>query len=214
MPRQPGQIDQRKSEDILDAAALAFTERGLEAPMEDIARRAGVSKQTIYNHYGCKEDLLRALFNRRREQIVEPLVGDAHADEPLEERLATYILSMMEGYIGVGNTNIMRSAIAASATRPELGRTVYEAGPRAGRRRIADFLAAEAAAGVLDIEDPERAADFMFGMAVGSLLLKIMLDVPIERRPEMLAARARDCARRFLRAYAVTPALAPQGSVR
>ena len=214
MPRQHGQIDQRKSEDILDAAAQAFTERGLEAPMEDIARRAGVSKQTIYNHYGCKEDLLKALFSRRREEMIEPLVGGAHADEPLEDRLSTYILRMMEGYIGQGHTNFMRSAIAASATRPELGRMVYEAGPRAGRRRIAEFLATEAAAGILDIEDADRAADFLFGMAVGSLLLKIMMDVPVERRADMLAARARDCARRFLRAYAITPALAPQGSVR
>ena len=155
MPRQQGQIDQRKSEDILDAAALAFTERGLEAPMEDIARRAGVSKQTIYNHYGCKEDLLRALFDRRREQIIEPL-GGAHAGEPLEDRLAAYILLMMQGYNGQGYSSVMRSAVAASATRPELGRMVYEAGPLEGRKRIASFLAAEAAAGHLDITNAAR----------------------------------------------------------
>jgi hypothetical protein len=39
-------------------------------------------------------------------------------------------------------------------------------------------------------------------MAAGSLLLRVMLDAPVERRPEMLASRARACARRFLRAYA------------
>ncbi len=201
MPRLSGQIDRRKSEDILDAAAKAFTERGLEAPMEDIARRAGVSKQTIYNHYGCKEELLKALFDRRREQVIEPL-GGAHADEPLEDRLTTYILRMKEGYLGQGHHSIMRSAIAASATRPELGRMVYEAGPRTGRERAAAFLAAEAAAGRLDIPDASEAADFLFGMAVGSLLLRIMLDAPVERRPEILKARARECAQRFLRAYA------------
>ncbi len=202
MPRHSGQIDQRKSEDILDAAAMAFTERGFEAPMEDIARRAGVSKQTIYNHYGCKEELLKALFDRRREQVIEPL-GGAHADEPLEDRLATYVLRMMEGYIGQGSNSIMRSAIAASATRPELGRMVYEAGPRAGRERTAAFLAAEADAGHLDIADADEAADFLFGMAAGALLLRIMLNAPIDRRTEHLQARARECARRFLRAYGV-----------
>ena len=214
MPRQPGQIDQRKTEDILDAAALAFTERGLEAPMEDIARRAGVSKQTIYNHYGSKEDLLKALFSRRREQVIEPLVGGGHLDEPLEDRMAAYVLRVMEGYLGQGNNSVMRSAIAASQTRPELGRMVYDAGPRAGRQRIAEFLAAEAEAGHLDIDDAEEASDFLFGMAAGSLLLRLMLDAPIDRAPERLAARARACAQRFLRAYAVAPAMAPNGSVR
>lgn len=170
--------------------------------MEDIARRAGVSKQTIYNHYGCKEDLMKALFERRREQVIEPF-GDAHADEPLEDRLATYVLRMLEGYTSPGYASIMRSAIAASATRPEMSRMVYEAGPRAGRQRTSTFLAAEAAAGRLDIEDADRAADMLFGMAVGSLILKVMLEVPVERRLEMLEVRARECARRFLRAYAV-----------
>ena len=201
MPRQQGQIDRRKSEDILDAAASAFTERGLEAPMEEIARRAGVSKQTIYTHYGSKEDLLRALFDRRRQQIVEPL-GGAHAGEPLEERLSSYVLGMMNGYSGHGDSTVLRSAIIASAARPELGRMVYEAGPREGRARLTAFLAAEAAAGHLDVSDAEEAADFLFGMATGALLLRLILDGPDTRSNAEISARARECARRFLRAYA------------
>ena len=117
MPRLAGQIDLSKNEAILDAAVEVLAERGVSAPMEEIARRACVSKQTIYNHYGCKEELLRALFERRREQVIEPF-GDAHADEPLEDRLATYVLLMIEGYIGQGYTSIMRSASDSSVNVP------------------------------------------------------------------------------------------------
>lgn len=201
MPRHSGQIDLRKSEDILDAAAEVFSERGLEAPVEEIARRAGASKQTIYNHFGSKEDLLRALFDRRRELVMEPL-GEAHSDEPLEDRLSDYVLRIVEAYLGAGHRSVMRSAIAAATTRPQIGAMVYEAGPKLGRRKLAVFLAREAAAGRIAVTDADEAADFLFGMAAGSLLLRVMLDAPTERRPEMLAARARECARRFLRAYA------------
>ena len=62
MPRIAGQIDLTKTEAILEATAEAIFERGLAVSMDEIARRAGVSKQTIYNHYGSKGDLVRALI--------------------------------------------------------------------------------------------------------------------------------------------------------
>jgi len=201
MPRQSGQIDLRKSEDILDAAADVFAERGLEAPVEEIARRANVSKQTVYNHYGSKEDLLRALFDRRRELVMEPL-DDTHGDEPLEDRLTGYVERIVEAYLGQGHRSFMRSAVAAATTRPEIGAMVYEAGPLLGRQRLSAFLAAETAAGRLAALDADEAADFLFGMAAGSVLLRVMLDAPTERRADRVSARARECARRFLRAYA------------
>jgi AcrR family transcriptional regulator len=201
MPRQSGQIDLRKSEDILDAAAEAFSERGVDAPVEEIARRAGVSKQTVYNHYGSKEDLLRALFERRRELIMEPFSA-AHDDEPLEDRLAAYVQRMVEAYLGVGRNSVLRTAVAASIARPQIGVMVYEAGPQPARERLVAFLAAEAAAGRIAAPNPGEAADFLFGMAAGSVILRVLLDAPVERRAHVLAARARECARRFLRAYA------------
>ncbi|MBW8890914.1 MAG: helix-turn-helix transcriptional regulator, partial [Burkholderiales bacterium] len=58
MPRIAGQIDVAKTEAILDAAVEVIGQRGLGAPMEAIAKRAGVSKQTVYNHYGSKAELV------------------------------------------------------------------------------------------------------------------------------------------------------------
>lgn len=204
MPRQVGQIDRRKSEDILDAASHEFAENGLEAPLEAIARRAGVSKQTIYNHYGSKEDLLRALFARRSALVVEPL-SSARAEEPLEDRLADYILRIKEAYLGLKGKSSLRAAIAASIARPDLGAAMYAAGPAASRMQVIAFLKAEVAAGRLAIDDPDEAADFLSGMASGSLLLRILLDAPVERRREILERRARACAQRFIRAFAPEP---------
>lgn len=73
MPRARGQIDTRKSEAILAAAAALLTERGLSVPLEEVARRAKVSKQTVYNHFGSKTDLVRKLVERRRQMLVAPL---------------------------------------------------------------------------------------------------------------------------------------------
>ena len=89
MPRVAGQIDRAKNEAILDAASDVIFERGLSAPLDEIARRAGVSKQTIYNHYGSKVDLMRALIERRARTITAPLDVPG-ADVHPERALAAY----------------------------------------------------------------------------------------------------------------------------
>ncbi|OYX95544.1 MAG: TetR family transcriptional regulator, partial [Caulobacter sp. 35-67-4] len=95
MPRIPGQIDIAKTEAILDAAVEVIGARGLGAPMEAIARRAGVSKQTVYNHYGSKAELVRALMARRVDRITAPLRDPGAVDNP-RLALQAYARSMLE----------------------------------------------------------------------------------------------------------------------
>lgn len=65
-----------RPEEILDAALAEFTERGFEAArMEDIARRAGISKAAIYLYFTSKTALLEALIQAH----VAPLARQAEA---------------------------------------------------------------------------------------------------------------------------------------
>jgi AcrR family transcriptional regulator len=47
---------------LIAAATAAFAERGAEAPLEDIARRAGVGIGTLYRHFPTRLDLQAAVF--------------------------------------------------------------------------------------------------------------------------------------------------------
>ncbi len=49
-------------EKLLAAAAELFAERGLTAPLEEIARRGGVSIGTLYNHFPSREALFDAIY--------------------------------------------------------------------------------------------------------------------------------------------------------
>lgn len=46
---------------LLEAAAEEFAERGLDASVADIARRAGIGKGTVFRHFATKDDLLAAI---------------------------------------------------------------------------------------------------------------------------------------------------------
>lgn len=55
---------------VLDAAAQAFAERGLDVGFEEIARRAGVGVGTVYRRFPDREVLVEALFERRMDDMV------------------------------------------------------------------------------------------------------------------------------------------------
>ncbi|MEV5707422.1 helix-turn-helix domain-containing protein [Actinoallomurus sp. NPDC052274] len=63
---KPMRADAARNRDKLLAAAVQmFAERGLDAPLEEIARRAGVSIGTLYNHFPTREAFFDVIFPER-----------------------------------------------------------------------------------------------------------------------------------------------------
>jgi AcrR family transcriptional regulator len=69
---------------LLDAADEAFSERGTEASLDDIARRAGVGIGTLYRHFPTRNDLVDALIHTRNQQLDELSDELLRADDPLD----------------------------------------------------------------------------------------------------------------------------------
>ena len=201
MPRVAGQIDVAKTEAILDAAVEVIGQRGLGAPMEAIAKRAGVSKQTVYNHYGSKAELMRALMQRRVETITAPLRDPSAADNPTET-LEAYALSLLETLITNKSYSMMRVIMLGAGEMPDVAQEVYEAGPLSARRQLGAFLKAETELGRMKVEDFDQAAEFFSGMVMGQSQMRSLLRLPSDKTPDEYRRLAREAAERFMRAYA------------
>jgi AcrR family transcriptional regulator len=64
--------DARRNETaLLDAAAAAFVADGVDAPVRDIAARAGVGVGTVYRHFPTRADLIVAVYRHQVEACVE-----------------------------------------------------------------------------------------------------------------------------------------------
>ncbi|WP_207837274.1 TetR/AcrR family transcriptional regulator [Williamsia soli] len=61
----------RNQATLLDAAAAAFVESGVDAPVRDIATRAGVGVGTIYRHFPTRADLIVAVYRHQVEACAE-----------------------------------------------------------------------------------------------------------------------------------------------
>jgi AcrR family transcriptional regulator len=69
-PARPLRRDaERNRQRILTAAAEVFTERGLQATLDDVARRAGVGVGTVYRRFPGKEALAEALFAEQIDEL-------------------------------------------------------------------------------------------------------------------------------------------------
>ena len=61
----------RNEETLLEAATAAFVNSGVEAPVRDIAARAGVGVGTIYRHFPTRADLIIAVYRHQVEGLAE-----------------------------------------------------------------------------------------------------------------------------------------------
>jgi AcrR family transcriptional regulator len=67
---------------LLDAATVAFAESGADAPLEDIARRAGVGIGTLYRHFPTRTDLQAGVFRSQVDAVCAAADGLAGALSP------------------------------------------------------------------------------------------------------------------------------------
>jgi len=201
MARVAGQIDLSKNEAILDAALEVMSERGFGASLEEIARRACVSKQTIYNHYGSKAELARAMSERRAHEIIDVLEAPGAIENPVEA-LAGYARLLLRAMMNARGMAVYRMAMLAATTLPDVAQAIYEAGPKASRLRLAEFLALETAAGRLRTPNPLEAAEFFAGMVLGGFQTPALLGRPVELDDAEIERVAYEAANRFMRAYA------------
>lgn len=74
----------RNVERILRAAREVYSEMGPDAPLEAVARRAGVGERTLYRRFPAKADLVRAALDQSIAEDLTPVIDKARrAEDPL-----------------------------------------------------------------------------------------------------------------------------------
>lgn len=88
--RKPRADSLRNRDLLLTAAKTAFGETGADAPLEDIARRAGVGIGTLYRHFPTREALVAAVYERELAQLAQA-ADDFLANRPAGEALGAWL---------------------------------------------------------------------------------------------------------------------------
>lgn len=135
----------RNVERILRAARDVYGELGADAPVEAVARRAGVGERTLYRRFPTKADLVRAALDQSIAEDLTPAIEDARCvGDPLRG-LAELIDAAIS--LGAREHNLLTAAHRAGSLTPDISISLNEAlndmvrrGQQAGRVR-ADLVA-------------------------------------------------------------------------
>jgi AcrR family transcriptional regulator len=194
-----------RREAILRAATALFLEKGYGGTsIGAVNRRAGGSRTSIYQYFGSKEALFGAIVAQKCGEIFTVLAEPDIAARPPREALTRFGYRFLEIVLAPEGIALTRAVIADSGRFPELARVFHEAGPVAGKARLADYLAEQAARGTLVIADPATASRQLADMMIGTLQMRALLGVapPSEAECRRVVDEAVET---FLRATAPKP---------
>lgn len=196
---------------LIQAAAEVFVEEGYRASVERVAARAGVARQTLYNHFPCKADL----FGEVVRQSIAALLITLDADrQPLRERLLRFGTMYRNKILSAEGLGFFRTLTAETVRFPELAASFYRSGPAQTAARLSVVLKEAMTRGELRPAAPEFAANLLLSMLVGADRTHYLFsgDPPPEPNPEQVG-QIIDC---FLRAFAPEPSSSdtvPQRSI-
>lgn len=114
----------RNAERILRAAREAYGELGPEAPVEAIARRAGVGERTLYRRFPTKADLISAALEQSIAEDLTPAIEDARrATDPLQG-----LAQLIEAAISLGarEHHLLTAARRAGSLTMDISTPMYD----------------------------------------------------------------------------------------
>ncbi|MES0090488.1 helix-turn-helix domain-containing protein [Mesorhizobium sp. M0030] len=85
---------QRNRDRLVEVAAAAFAEHGVDASLEEIARQAGVGIGTLYRHFPTREHLVEVVYRREVEALcaaADDLASHHSADVALEQWMQRFV---------------------------------------------------------------------------------------------------------------------------
>jgi AcrR family transcriptional regulator len=160
-----------RREAILDVAAEVFMEVGYSAAsMSMIAACVGGSKGTLYNYFKSKEELFEAYIVRQcawTQEVMDELYSQGVDVRVALMELGRTLLRFVLSGIGLRNFILV---IAEAGRSPAIGRLFYDAGPRRGGARLAEYIAKSVKEGRLRPCDPEAAANQFIGLCQNRLM--------------------------------------------
>ncbi len=193
-------LTEKKRENIIEAAIEEFRQQGyLGAKTTRIAKQAGVSSRTLYNHFDSKEQLFNAICEImiERNSVMAPVAYDADRalNEQLEDALQRYISVITEketmGLNRMVNAELLRDLERSRAFFAEFATHDYP---------MTQLIADAMQAGALRKADPVYATNQLLGLVKSFFFWPEFL---LGEKQE-LDGVMQDCIAMFLSYYRVT----------
>jgi AcrR family transcriptional regulator len=197
----------RKRSAILDAAERVFLRDGyLGANLDELTTLAGVSKQTVYAHFGSKEglfvELVTTMTRGAGDGVHTDELPDPSSAAELRTALTDYAVRQLTAVMTPRILRLRRLVIGEEARFPELARVLWQNGPERAVEALAGHVARLDGLGWLAVADARGAAGYLNWLVMGEPVNRAMLlgdeDLP---DADAVQGHCAEAVRIFLAAY-------------
>ncbi|MBX9593062.1 MAG: TetR/AcrR family transcriptional regulator [Roseomonas sp.] len=188
---------------LCEAAEQVFLRDGYaEANLDEVARLAGMSKRTLYQHFASKA----ALF----EACIAAALAPVHVEHGVEEEdLAAALVGILRTtgvhLLSARQTAIFRLVIVEGSRTPELAEAFHRVIVTKGVSTLQRRIEQEVRRGRLRLAESEAGARLLFGMALGSAHIKLLLGLRSPPDGAEVERLSRLAVEIFLRGAAAEP---------
>ena len=203
-PRGRGRPQLRSDDEtravIFENARHEFAATGYATTsMEAVARRAGVSTKTLYRLVPNKAALFEAMVTERIDRFATVVKLRGCQGRDIETALTDALIVFAELILDGEVIALQRVILGESDKFPEAAETFYHNAIRRTEDTLAGWLKAQAARGLIEIDDAVAIAGMLLGMLAFQPMRAVMFGHKPPPSREEIERRARECAVLFLK---------------
>jgi len=195
---------------IIRAARNLFLEKGYDGVnLDAIARAAGCARQTLYNNFGNKEAILKAVLTAHWRSLSESAALDGHGpgeDQTADRVLRDFAIRMLDFVEKADQVEFTRLIIAESRRLPWIGEEFYRLGKRPLFLALVGKLEELTQRGLLSCTRPDIAAHQFFGLIQEMSFWPSVMATGAATEGPSPEEIVEEAIRTFLARYAAVPA--------
>lgn len=164
---------------MLKAAREVFLECGFHGTsIEEVVRRVGGSKASLYSYFGSKEGLFTDIIVAQCDEFMKNLALPDGADADIEQTLTKVARGFLTVFLQPARSELFRIIIAEASRFPAFAQRFYENGPMRARRLLSAYLQQQHEAGSIRCPDPAFAASTFIEMVKAMPHHRTLLGLP------------------------------------
>lgn len=169
---------EKKRATILDCASDLFLHNGFtNTSMDMVAKKAGVSKQTVYSHFNNKDELYTAVIDTKCRQYKLDATRLEHCDAPIHDvllEIANQTISLLQDPQVIAMYTVV---IGEAKNNPHVAELFYRAGPLQSVETVARIIQSYLPTEIDAFQSKALATDF-FNLIKSDFHMRSMLHLP------------------------------------
>lgn len=139
-------LTEERRDAIIDAGLALFQEMGYErTSMNEVAKRVGGSKATLYNYFSSKEELFETVVRRYSTLFLTEAAAELQDTGPgkltLEEKLTRFGEKMLSVLTSENQAMQIYRCVISEAGHSDIGRLFFESGPKESMEKLSELFA-------------------------------------------------------------------------